>query len=152
MSPTQKVALGGILAGAAILGVTALLQKLPEVVVPPAAIVTRETAARRWEVSRADRDGYFSDPARVNREIVLQPVAGKEPDSITELRIARLSSDSPVRTAGFREGDRILRIDGAPVSRLSEAVNLVHKIRAAVRLTVDVERSGQELQYQFDFR
>ena len=145
-----------LLAVGAILSVTAFFAKRsPTAAHPPtvaAAVVTREVGPRRWEVSRADRDKYFTDPARVNREVLLRPVAGTEPDSITELRIARLSPDSPIHAAGLREGDRILRIDGAPVCRLSEAVNLVHRIRGATRLTVDVERGGWELRYDFEFR
>jgi membrane-associated protease RseP (regulator of RpoE activity) len=156
MSRGQRVAIGGILAsGAAILGLALLLQKRPRLLAPPdsrAVLGTRELEPRRWVVSPSDREAYFSDPTRVNREILLRPISGAEPDSITELRIARVAADSPVYAAGFREGDRILRIDDRPVSRLSEAVNLAPRIRAATRLTVDIERAGQELRYRFEFR
>lgn len=157
MTRTHRFAAAVILiAGAGILFAAVLLQQRPSATSAPAtgpkAAVTREVAPRRWEVSCADRTVYFADPARVNRDLLLRPVAGAEPDSITALHIARLSPDSPVYSAGFREGDRIVRIDGAPVARLGEAVNLVHRIQSASRLTVDVERAGQELAYQFEFR
>ena len=36
-----------------------------------------------------------------------------------ELRVARVSTDSPADVAGVQPGDRILRIDGAPVKTLA---------------------------------
>jgi type II secretory pathway component PulC len=148
--PRRFAVVGLVASGAAILATAAFLHRPPPAA--PGPVVTKEVSPRRWDVSRADRDAYLADPARVNREVLLRPIPGTEPDSIQELRIARLSPDGPIYAAGFREGDRILRIDGAPVSRLSDAVNLVHRIRTAVRLTVDVDRDGKEFHHQFEFR
>jgi hypothetical protein len=53
--------------------------------------------------------------------------------------------------AGFRQDDRIIRVNETVVDTLSRAINLVHEVRAASRLSVEVERGGTTIRYQFDF-
>jgi type II secretory pathway component PulC len=103
------------------------------------------------KISRASREEYLKDPARVNREIRLKPVQGNKPDSIDDLRIDFVDESSPMFAAGFRKGDRVLKVNGSPVTTLSRAVNLVHEIGKSTVLTVDVDRDGKLLAFRFEF-
>jgi S1-C subfamily serine protease len=53
--------------------------------------------------------------------------------------------------AGFRKEDRILKVNGTPIGTMGRAVNLVHEIKACNRLTVQIQRGDQVIDYQFDF-
>ena len=106
---------------------------------------------RHWHVSRKDLKAYLVDPERLNKDVRLNPTMGKDADSITALHIARLTPDSPLYTAGFRKDDRIVSINGTPVTTLSRALNLVHEIESCSRLKVQVERDGKTVDYEFEF-
>ena len=60
------------------------------------------------------------------------------------VRVSHVIRGSPADRAGLREGDRLLRVGGGPVSRGSDVVALVG--RSAVGAVVDVgfSRAGQE--------
>lgn len=93
----------------------------------------------------------MSSPLRVNREIHLKPVPGREPDTVETLTIAFVEEHSPFYSAGFRKDDRILKVNDAPVATLARAINLVHEIEASSKVTVQIERAGKILEYQFEF-
>jgi len=112
---------------------------------------TLQIAPYSWRVSRLARESYFKDIGRVNNDLTLKPTMGEAPDSITELRIARVAPESPLHSAGFRPNDRIVKVNGSPVTTLARALNLAHEVQQSNRLTVEVERSGQTVQYRFDF-
>jgi len=104
-----------------------------------------------WRIPRTLRAEYYRDPTRLNEDIQLKPVPGPEPDSVSTLVIAELSPRSPVYAAGFRKGDRVLKVDEKPVSTMARALNLVHEVEAARRLTVQVDRNGEVLTFRFEF-
>jgi S1-C subfamily serine protease len=104
-----------------------------------------------WRISTVARREYLRDPARLNKDIHLLPISGSSPDSVVELRVAKIDQESPIYTAGFRKNDRIITVNGRPVMTLSRAINLVHEVEASPRLTVQVERDGKVVEYQFDF-
>jgi len=91
------------------------------------------------------------DLTRVTRQITLKPNPGKEPESVRDLSIFKLAEESPMYAAGFCKDDRILKVNGTPIGTMSRAVNLVHEIKACNRLTVQVQRGDQIIDYQFDF-
>jgi S1-C subfamily serine protease len=103
-------------------------------------------------VSKLDKDSYLQDLAGVTKQITLKPNAGKEVDSVTDLSILKVAEGSPMYVAGFRKHDRILKVNGTPIDTMSRAVNLIHEIKACSQLTVQVQRGGQIIDYQFDFR
>ncbi|MFN3486166.1 MAG: PDZ domain-containing protein [Planctomycetota bacterium] len=111
----------------------------------------KKNAPSHWIVASWARDEYLNDPKRINKDVQLTPIPADPPETLSDLRISRLSSESPFYMAGFRENDRVLKVNGSPVSTLSRAVNLVHEIKACNRLTVQVQRGEQVIDYQFDF-
>jgi serine protease Do len=63
-----------------------------------------------------------------------------------QLRIVRVSDDSPADVAGLQAGDRILRIDGIAVARLDDLWKRLWAGAAPEReVTLDIERDGQRL-------
>jgi membrane-associated protease RseP (regulator of RpoE activity) len=109
-----------------------------------------QAAPNHWRVLKSARDRYLGDMARVNFDVALLPQPGPEKDSVAELLIARLAPDGPLQAAGFRKGDRILLVNGRPVTTMSRALGLADEIRSASRLDVQVERNGVVMDYRFD--
>lgn len=110
-----------------------------------------QVGTNHWKISASLKEKYLEDAGRLNSELQLKPTPGTDPQEVTELRIAKVSQESPMYRAGFRQNDRILKVNGAPVTSMSRAVNLVHEIRGKTRLTVQVERDGKISDYRFDF-
>ncbi len=65
-------------------------------------------------------------------------------DANGELRVVRVSDDSPADVAGLQPGDRILRIDGVAVAQLDQLwKRLWSGGRAEREVTLDIERDGE---------
>jgi predicted metalloprotease with PDZ domain len=111
----------------------------------------RQVSETRWVIPRRSKASYLSIPQRVNREIHLKPILGQMPDSLQSLVIEFVDDRSPFHSAGFRKNDRILKVNNEPVATLSRSINLIHEIEASARVTVQVEREGRIVEYQFDF-
>jgi len=79
------------------------------------------------------------------------PVTEDTKSSVKHLVLNAIDVRSPMYAAGFREGDRILKVNGTPIGTLSRAVNLIHEIRACPRLTVQVQREDEIIDYEFIF-
>jgi S1-C subfamily serine protease len=61
-----------------------------------------------------------------------------------QLRVVRVSDDSPADVAGLQHGDRIVRIDGVAVSRLEQLWKTLWAGAGAEReVTLEIERAGQ---------
>ena len=116
----------------------------------PAGLPACLESEGHWRVARWARDAYFYDLTRVNREIALRPVPGATPGSLAELWIERLTPECPVFTAGLRPGDRVLEVNGAPVSTMSRALNLLLEIRTSPSVSVAFEREGRVSRLRFD--
>ncbi|MEA3277505.1 MAG: ChaN family lipoprotein [Pseudomonadota bacterium] len=65
-------------------------------------------------------------------------------DTDTGVRVASVKSDSPAYAAGFRAGDRILRMDGEHIAALGDVRLTLHDRGPGERLTVHLERSAPE--------
>jgi S1-C subfamily serine protease len=104
-----------------------------------------------WIVPKHVRDDYLKDTQRVNREIQLKPEMGKGIDEVVSIRIASIDQHSPMFAAGFRTGDQILEVNGAPVSTLNRAVNLVNEVRKCEVLTARVQRAGSVVSFKCEF-
>lgn len=115
-------------------------------------VETRQVGDYHWIVSRPDKEQYLGDLAGVNKEILMKPNPGEQKDSVTHLTIIRLSGDSPIYTAGFRKGDRILKVNGTPIETMGRAINLIHEVKRTDDLTVQVQRGEEILDYRFEFR
>ncbi len=58
--------------------------------------------------------------------------------------VGEVMADSPAMQAGLQKGDRILAVDGRPVSKWVDLVDIIHR-HANVPLQLRIERGGQEL-------
>jgi len=143
------VAVGGL----AIVGLVLVIARpnAPKVDPRTAKGGTRQIDPTSWIVSRADQQAYLGDPVTVARHLMLKPTPGKDENSVTELTIAAIAPESPMYAAGFRQDDRILKVNGTPVDTLGRAINLIHEIRASSRITVQVQRGDRILDYRVDF-
>jgi S1-C subfamily serine protease len=112
---------------------------------------TRCIGGNQWIVSRVEREAYLKDLAGVTKQMLLKPNPGKERESVVDLTVLKVAEASPMYAAGFRKDDRILKVNGIPIGTMGRAVNLVHEIKACDRLTVQVQRGDQIIDYQFDF-
>lgn len=63
-----------------------------------------------------------------------------------DVRVVRVTGDSPADVAGLQRGDRILRIDGAPVSTLEQLWKRLWAGESPERaVQLEIERDGQPL-------
>lgn len=146
----KTIAIAGGLVGALVLGAL-VLTECTQNPVQRSPTSARKINDTHWVIQKSLRDDYFKDQAALNRHIRLKPQMGPGPDSVTDLKIDLVSPESPEFTAGFRAGDRVLKINESPVTTLSRAINLAHEIRTSSRLAVQVERNGKIVDYLFEF-
>jgi type II secretory pathway component PulC len=114
------------------------------------AAAWRATRPEDHPLSRTEKDRYLSDPKAVARDVVLQPHPAS--GAVEHLRLSYMAPGSPLERGGFREGDRILKVNGTPVGSVERAVNLAAEIRAADVVTVDLLRDGRPVKLRFEFR
>ena len=117
----------------------------------PAAGSARRISERHWVVRNEAKREYLADVARATSGVRLDPVYDGVGSSIKGVRIVGVDASSPVALAGFQVDDLVVRVNGTPIETLQRAVHLVHEVRQSSRLTVDVDRKGLRLSYQFDF-
>jgi len=115
----------------------------------PARII--RVSEDHWIVPRSTRDNYLSDPQRLNRDLRLKPVEGDNAGEIRSLVVEFVENNSPMHTAGFRKGDRILEVNGSPVATMKRAVNLVNEVRQSTLLTVRVQRDSKQTSFKIEF-
>lgn len=60
-------------------------------------------------------------------------------------KIGKVLEGTPAASAGLREGDRILSVNGAPVSTWDEVLENVHKASGEVTLSIEREGAAQEV-------
>ncbi len=104
-----------------------------------------------WRISKAAKARYVALPSRINEDVQLSPTMGAEPDAITELHIAKLSSAGPLSAAGFKVGDKILKVNRKPVNTLTRALHLSQEVESAAHVTVQIQRAAEILEFRFDF-
>lgn len=127
------------------------LSEKPEEAPPPRVPDARQVSEHHWIVRRIALDAYLADRERLNRQVQLRPTLGQDRQSVQQLTLALLDGKTPLFAAGFREGDQIRSVNGTPITTMGRAVNLVHEIKACNRLTVQIQRGDQIIDYQFDF-
>src|SRR5579883_258078 len=110
-------------------------------------LVLERVSETRWRIGRGLRDRYLNEQGRLNREFRLKPRMAGKGDAITELTVGTVAVDSPMARAGFRVNDRILEVNGRPVTTLARALSLLHEVEAASILRVKVERDRQVIDY-----
>ena len=97
----------------------------------------REVGVYRFDSDRVDLEELEKDPLRLLGLVLYRPPLPAV--------VGRVLPDSAADQAGFRDGDRVLSIDGKAIAEWSE---LAATARAAAgrRLSFRVERDGRQLQ------
>jgi len=111
----------------------------------------RRIGEHHWTVPRSTRDAFLADPARLNTLFLLKPEPGNDPGSVKRLVVVRVDPAGPFHEAGFRVGDLILSVNGAPVATQERALNLLHEARTCASLRVDVGRGRAVVRCRVDF-
>ncbi len=105
-------------------------------------VALERARAGTLEVRVARDGGEVAIPVQIARRGDLAAFDGLAPFVSTE--IGDVQKGGPAWNAGLREGDRILSVGGASVTRWSELARLVHK-SPGVPLEIRWERGGAEL-------
>jgi S1-C subfamily serine protease len=145
--------LGIVAVALAALAVGAFLTLRREDATPASASAPRvvRVSDDHWVVPRSMREGYFRDPQRLNRDLRLMPVAGEKAGELRSLVIDYVGEGSPMHSAGFRKGDRILEVNGSPVATMSRALSLSQEVRSRDVLTVRIQRDGAAREFRCEF-
>ena len=61
------------------------------------------------------------------------------------LRVTKLANNSPAREAGVKEGDVLLKLNGTPLAKHEQLVELVKELAAGDELTLELDRGGKNL-------
>ena len=76
-------------------------------------------------------------------------VTGQSPlDGGAGVEIVMVTSGSAAEAAGLETGDRVLSLDGAPVTQIEELAGLVLAHQAGDQVTLHVVRNGQEIEIE----
>ncbi|MDH3293164.1 MAG: trypsin-like peptidase domain-containing protein, partial [Acidimicrobiia bacterium] len=76
-------------------------------------------------------------------------VTGQPPDDgAAGVEIVEVTAGSAADAAGLRSGDRVLSLDGAPVTQIEELAGLVLARQAGDQVTLHVVRGDQELEIE----
>lgn len=59
------------------------------------------------------------------------------------LKVTKVGSKSPAETAGLKEGDVILRLNGTPLAKREDLQNLLKEMAAGDEISLDLERNGK---------
>ncbi len=111
-----------------------------------------EEAEPGWVVTRAERDAYLGNAARLNAELLLRTEPGTEAGSVRRLVVDQVSPGGPAHIAGVQKGDVVVSVNGQPVDTLGRAVNLASEIRATSSLEVKLDRGGVPVSLRVDFK
>ena len=63
-------------------------------------------------------------------------------DSEPGVKVMTVTADSPAAHGGLRPGDRIVELDGSPITKAAELTTAIHAAREPVKLSI--ERAGSE--------
>jgi len=66
-----------------------------------------------------------------------------EPKSTGGLKVTKVGSKSPAETAGIKEGDVLLKMNGVPLKDREQMQELLKEMSAGNEVTLDMERSGK---------
>lgn len=101
--------------------------------------VRRADGTRQALVLDADLSQALEDPARLHESLGLAPYRPALP-----AQLGQLQADGPAVQAGLRSGDRIVRMDGAPVADWEDWVGQVRS-RPDQAVPIEVSRRGEML-------
>ncbi|MEW5723762.1 MAG: type II secretion system protein GspC [Thermodesulfobacteriota bacterium] len=104
----------------------------------------------QWLVSRETLARHMGDLNYFLSNVLIKPhfQDGKP----AGFQVASVKNGSPVHLLGFQRGDVIKKVNGVLVANPEDLVNMYHQVQQMETITVDVERSGQELSFTYTLK
>lgn len=101
-------------------------------------------------LSREDVNAKMKDPALIYKDAKFGPnlVAGK----IDGYKLYQVASNHIFYSLGARSGDIVKRVNGMPLNDTGKMLEMWSNIKMAQKITVDIERSGKIVTYEFIIR
>ncbi|MBE7411329.1 MAG: general secretion pathway protein GspC [Leptospiraceae bacterium] len=101
-------------------------------------------------LSREDVNAKLKDPALIYKDAKFGPnlVSGK----IDGYKLYQVSSNHIFYSLGARSGDIVKRVNGMPLNDTGKMLEMWNNIKSAQKITVDIERSGKIITYEFIIR
>ncbi|MCX7167218.1 MAG: RIP metalloprotease RseP [Rhodocyclales bacterium] len=96
----------------------------------------REIGVYRFDSDRFDLEELEKDPLRLLGLVLYRPRLPAV--------VGRVLPDSPAELGGFRDGDRVLSIDGKAIVEWSE-LSAIARVAAGRQLKFEIERDGRQL-------
>ncbi len=114
-----------------------------------------------WHDELSCSDGTFTIAAALRDRVLLDPmllaggarvVPAIKNGSPAGFKLYAIRPSSLVAALGLANGDRVHTVDGTAVSSMDSALDVYSRLRTATRVTVEVERRGQDLALQYEIR
>lgn len=101
-------------------------------------------------LSREDVNAKMKDPALIYKDAKFGPnlVGGK----IDGYKLYQVSNNHIFYSLGARSGDIVKRVNGMPLNDTGKMLEMWSNIKMAQKITVDIERSGKIVSYEFIIR
>ncbi|PNV76309.1 general secretion pathway protein GspC [Leptospira inadai] len=101
-------------------------------------------------LSRQDVNKKLKDPTGIYKNARFGPYM--ENNAITGYKIYSIGNDHIFYALGARSGDVIRRVNGMPLNETEKMLEIWNSIKTAEKVSVDVERGGKVLSYEFIIR
>jgi general secretion pathway protein C len=128
----------------------------PGVATPDAGVGTPATpgvvsrGSGSYVVDRSLRDALLDGVGDWMRNVVVRPE--KAGDDVVGIRIVTLRSGNPLEALGVRAGDVVQSVNGFPLTSPAQMLEALAHLRTADRLSVTVQRGGQQSQMDYEVR
>ncbi|TGK18913.1 general secretion pathway protein GspC [Leptospira fluminis] len=104
----------------------------------------------RKVLSRQDVNKKLKDPTAIYKNARFGPFM--ENNAITGYKIYSIGNDHIFYALGARSGDVVRRVNGMPLNETEKMLEIWNSIKNAEKISVDVERGGKMLSYEFIIR
>jgi hypothetical protein len=132
----------------------AMLFESPETAVTPSKSTAHkkttrgQTQSTEIRVDRSAVNSIFERAFELTRDTRIVPEV--KDGSTIGIRVFGVHPDSLLAALGLENGDRIERVNGAPISTMEAALSVYTKLQSAERVAVDLNRAGRP--FRIDIR
>jgi general secretion pathway protein C len=104
----------------------------------------------RYTVTVALRDQLVDEPMMLDREA--RVVAAIKDGAPAGFKLYAIRPGSLLDALGFQNGDRVHTVAGVTMTSMDSARHVPPVVRAAERLTIELERRGREVALRYEVR